>query len=293
MNILVIGGTRLMGRHLVSALLREGQDVTIATRGVSKDPFGDKVHRIVFERTDEESIRKNLSGHYFDVVFDSLAYCSEDVRMLLGNISCGRYIMISTTAVYDKHMDTKEPEFDPLSGEVKWCGRGDFPYDEIKRQAERALVQNYSNLSGVAVRFPFVLGEDDYTNRLRFYVEHIISGQPMHIDNYEKQMAFVRSDEAGKFLAFFAENEFTGQINGASEGTISIKEIAEYVERKTGKKPLLSRSGDQAPYNGETEYSINTQRARDLGFQFTPLRDLIFDLLDGYITQLTEKESKL
>lgn len=291
MKILVIGGTRLMGRHLVSELLKKGHQVTIATRGLSKDPFGDSVHRIIFDRTKEESIRSQFSGLCFDVVFDSLAYCSEDIRILLDHLSCKRYIMISTTAVYNKHMDTKESEFDPLSGEVKWCGRGDFPYDEIKRQAERALFQNYPHLSSVAVRFPFVLGEDDYTNRLRFYVEHMISGQPMNIDNYAKQMAFVRSDEAGKFLAFFAENEFAGQINGASDGTISIKEIAEYAERKTGKKPLLSGNGDKAPYNGETEYSINTQRARELGFQFTPLRDWIFDLLDGYITQLTETES--
>ena len=98
-------------------------------------------------------------------------------------------------------------------------------------------------------------------------------------------MAYVRSDEAGKFLAFFAVNDFTGSINGASDGTISLKEIAEYVESKTGMCPILSPDGENAPYNGETEYSINTNRAKQLGFRFTPLNAWIYELIDFYISE--------
>lgn len=33
MNILVIGGTRYFGTHMVNKLLEQGHDITIATRG--------------------------------------------------------------------------------------------------------------------------------------------------------------------------------------------------------------------------------------------------------------------
>ncbi len=269
-----------MGKHLVKNLLMDGHNITIANRGRSKDEFGNKVSRILFERTDERSIKEALSSQQFDLIFDSLAYCSNDIKILLDHVSCDRYVTISTTAVYRKHIDTKECEFNPLAEKVIWCSRSEFPYDESKRQAERALAQAYPSVSSVAVRFPFVIGEDDYTNRLYFYVEHIMAQKPMYVDNFKNQMAFVRSDEAGKFLSLFAQNEFQGTINGASSGTVSIQDIAEYIKMKTGKEAILSQDGETAPYNGEKEYSINTDKANELGFYFTPLHQWIFDLLD-------------
>ncbi|MBQ7839904.1 MAG: hypothetical protein IJ390_05380 [Lachnospiraceae bacterium] len=191
---------------------------------------------------------------------------------------------MSTTSVYEpKHMDTKESDFDGNAKELIWCGRTEFPYAQIKRQAEYALWQQYSDRNWIAVRYPFVTGEDDYTKRLQFYVEHTMKSIPMNIDNLGAQMGFIRSDEAGKFLAFLVDKDVTGAINGCSKGTVSIKEILEYVEKKTGTKAIIDRSGDKAPYNGEAEYSINTDRAEALGFRFSAVRDWIYELLDYYI----------
>lgn len=281
MKVLVFGGTRMMGRHLVKELLSCGHSVTIANRGRIKDDFGSAVERLVLDRTDEQAIKQALSGRTFDVVYDSLAYCSNDVRRLLPHLPGGvRYLSISSTAVYRKHWNTVEEEFNPLAEPVIWGDRGEFPYDEGKRQAERALAQLYPDVPQVAVRFPFVIGEDDYTRRLAFYVEHIMTGRPMHIDNCDAQMAFVRSAEAGKFLAFLADQPFQGAVNGASSGTVSLQELCRYVEEKTGKRPVLSETGDPAPYNGEQDYSINTLRAENMGFHFSPLREWFFSLVD-------------
>ena len=43
MNVLVLGGTRFFGIHMVNVLLENGHDVTIATRGNASDPFGKKL----------------------------------------------------------------------------------------------------------------------------------------------------------------------------------------------------------------------------------------------------------
>lgn len=286
MNVLVLGGTRFMGRHLIAELLRKGHRVTMATRGNAVDDFGDAVNRLRFDRTDEESILSVFCGMHFDVVFDSLAYCSRDVKILLDHLSCSRYVMVSTTAVYRKHINTVESDFDPLAEPVIWCDRTVFPYAEMKRQAERALFSEYGDRNFVAVRFPFVIGPDDYTKRLRFYVEHVLNGKPVYTENYDAQMGFVRSDEAGRFLAFFAENDFVGAVNGASCGTVSIKELSEYVKGKCGKELIISEDGDVAPYNGEAPYSINTELASSLGFAFTPLQEWFWQLVDHYLGEM-------
>lgn len=99
-------------------------------------------------------------------------------------------------------------------------------------------------------------------------------------------MGYIRSDEAGKFMAFLADKNVQGAINGSSKGTISLREIIDYVERKTGSKAVFLDTGDEAPYNGEPEYSINTDKAETLGFQFTNLKDWIYDLVDYYIERV-------
>lgn len=286
MDILVIGGTRYFGIYLVKELLAQGHNVTIATRGIAKDNYGDKVSRIIIDISDSHSVKKTLSGKFFDVVYDKLAYCSNDVKYVLDVIECNKYIMMSSTAVYEKHRDTIEETFNPIEKELIWCLRMDFPYDEAKRQAECALWQKYNGINAIAVRYPFVIGKDDYTKRLYFYVEHVIKEIPMYIDNIDYQMGFIRSDEAGIFMAFLADKDYSGPINGSSLGTISIKEILEYVTTKTGKTPILSKDGEKAPYNCEPEYSINTNRAEKLGFKFSNLKDWIYELIDYYIESL-------
>ncbi len=108
----------------------------------------------------------------------------------------------------------------------------------------------------------------------------------MFIDNYKSQMAFVRSDEAGQFLTFFTDNDFSEEINGASSVTVSINDISDYIKSKTGKTAILSSVSYAAPYNGETEYPINTDLAASLGYKFTPLKDWFFKLTDSYLAKL-------
>ncbi len=284
MKILVIGGTRFFGIHMVNELLTNGHDVTIATRGNASDEYNDRVKRIILERTDEESVKKALSGTHYDVVIDKIAYCSNDIRYVMDVVDCDKYIHMSSTSVYNpKHLNTIESDFDGFSKDFVWCDRFAFPYEQIKRQAEYALWQEYSDRNWIAVRYPFAIGKDDYTKRLLFYVEHIVKSIPINIDNLDCQMSFIRSDEAGKFIAFLVDKAATGAINGSADGTISIRTIIDYVEKKTGIKAIIDKDGDNAPYNGEPEYSINTEKAKALGFKFSSLHDWIYELLDYYI----------
>ena len=294
MKILVIGGTRYFGIHMVNKLLEQGHKVTIATRGKTPDLYGNKVERITIQRTNEESMREALQGKHFDVVIDKIAYCSNDIRYVMDYVDCDKYIYMSSTSVYNpKHMDTVESDFDGYSKDFVWCGRKEFPYEEIKRQAEYALWQKYLDKNWIAVRYPFAIGKDDYTKRLLFYVEHVIKSERMYIDNIDYQMSYIRSDEAGDFIAYLVDKNVNGAINGSASGTISIREVIGYVEEKTGKCAVLSENGEEAPYNGEPEYSINTDKAEKIGYHFSNLKDWIYELLDYYIEQVDKAECKV
>lgn len=288
MKVLVLGGTRFFGKYTVENLLSKGHDVTIATRGKAHDGYGDHVKRIIVERTNEESIKSALGGRHYDVVIDKIAYCSNDIRYVMENVGFDKYIYMSSTSVYDpKHINTVEADFDGMSKDFVWCDRKAFPYEQIKRQAEYALWQKYADKNWIAVRYPFAIGPDDYTKRLLFYVEHTMKSIPMNIDNLDAQMGFIRSDEAGTFISFLTDKDVKGAINGSAGGTISVKEMIDYVEQKTGTKAVIDKEGDTSPYNGEPEYSINTEKAQGLGFRFSVLHDWIYGLLDYYI-QLVE-----
>ncbi|WP_455717384.1 NAD-dependent epimerase/dehydratase family protein, partial [Anaerosporobacter sp.] len=262
MNILVLGGTRFFGLHIVKSLLKRGHEVTIATRGNKEDEFGSSVKRIHVDHLNEEEMKSTFSNHHYDVVYDNICYCSNDMKAVLEAVSCDRFVFMSTTAVYELHWDTVEEDFKPEEKELIWCDRQAYAYGEVKRLAECALRKQYEKQAAVSVRYPFVIGKDDYTERLKFYVVHVMKEIPMNIDNLDNQMSFISSREAGDFLAYLADQEYTGAINGCNGGTISLREIITYVEDKTGKKARYSLEGEEAPYNGTPEYSINTDKAR-------------------------------
>ena len=289
MKILVIGGTRFFGIHLVNALLAKGHQVTVATRGLAQDPFGDRVERIAMDHLDAQSVYDALHHRTFDVVYDQIMYCTNVLRHVMAAVNCKRFICTSSNAVYDPvHENTREEDFDPLSGTVEWHDRPERTYADGKRDVERALAQCYADRGWVAVRFPYVIGEDDYTQRLFFYVEHALKGTPMHIDNLDCPMGFVRSDEAGQFLAYLADVDFSGAVNGCNGGAVALGEILSHVEKRTGRSAVISPDGEPAPYNGQRAYTINTERAAALGFHFTPVRSWIFELIDHFIRTLDE-----
>ena len=72
MNILVIGGTKFFGIPMINALIAQGHDITVATRGNTAGIFGDKVSYITVDRTNPENMKEVFSGKHYDVVIDKI-----------------------------------------------------------------------------------------------------------------------------------------------------------------------------------------------------------------------------
>ena len=285
MNILVVGGTGFFGIPMVEKLIADGHDVTIATRGKTKHPFQDSTKQIIMDRTDYESVKKALSDRVFDVIIDKIAFCSNDVKNLLENGRCKKYIQMSSGSVYYETQGIiKEESFNPCNHKLVWMNFSINDYDECKRQAERAALEYLDISQCIFVRYPVVMGPHDYTGRLKFYVDHILEEKPMFVDDLDCPIAFISEKEAGNFIAHLVNQKVNGGINVSSKGMISTRDIIKYIETKTGKKAVLYPNGDFAPYNGYSEkLAYDTTKAESTGFQFSNIDTWIYDLIDLYL----------
>ncbi|MDE6727642.1 MAG: NAD-dependent epimerase/dehydratase family protein [Oscillospiraceae bacterium] len=286
MNVLVVGGTRFFGIPMVNSLLDKGYTVTLATRGDHGNPFNDKVRRVIMDKTDGSSVKSALGIEEYDVVIDKVAYSSNDVISLLENVKCKRYIQMSSCAVYPvEHSFIKESEFEPQSHRLI---RMDRPadYAEGKRQAERAALEFMDIGKCTFVRYPVVMGKNDYTGRLKFYVEHICGQIPMRIDNLNIGTSYINESEAGEFISYLVDHPASGAVNGCSKSIISQNEIISYIESKSGKKAVISESGDLSPYDGnKADTSYDFAKAENLGYSFSNISSWIFELLNFYLSQ--------
>ena len=75
-----------------------------------------------------------------------------------------------------------EEDFNPFEHNIIEGPKEDFTYNEGKRQAEAVFFKK-APFPVVAVRFPIVLGFNDYTKRLHFHIEKIANHEEIHLVN--------------------------------------------------------------------------------------------------------------
>src|SRR6476659_2553618 len=97
MKILIIGGTRFLGRHLVSAALQRNHDVTLFNRGNYQSPPNTK--QLIGDRDGDLS---KLQGHEWDAVIDTCGILPHSVEVSAKTLSAsvGAYVFISSVSVY-------------------------------------------------------------------------------------------------------------------------------------------------------------------------------------------------
>lgn len=66
----MLGGTQFFGKRLVNKLLENGKNVTIATRGLQKDSFGEKVERLFIDRENKSSLNEAFANKKWDIVYE-------------------------------------------------------------------------------------------------------------------------------------------------------------------------------------------------------------------------------
>lgn len=287
-NALVLGGTMFFGKKLVNNLLAAGVDVTIATRGRTDDGFGEEVTRIRIDRSDRSSLRK-LAEKNWDVVYDQSCYSPQEAldiaEVLKGKV--GRLIFTSTSAVYEGGTGLTEDQFDPYSyffGELfdRSHYKGLAGYQQAKREAEAVYYQK-GDFPVVAMRLPYVVGEDDFSQRLKFYVDKVKGEEEMYIPKLNNKLDFITSDDAGRFLYWLGDSSFVGPINGGAKDDITFQQFLELIEQIVGKKAILTDNEKAAtPYVLPTFFTLNVEKAEKLGYTFPKVEQILPSLIEFY-----------
>lgn len=275
-KVLVIGGTRFFGKKLVRKLINIGDEVSVMTRTHLPEEFKGKVSHLQCDRTIIEDFKTAIGNQFFDIVYDNINYSSLDAlqSIALFTDKTARYIFTSTLSVhYPDGIGKNESDFDSITYPIIEGNSSQFDYGEGKRQAEAVFFQK-ATFPVVAVRFPIVLGADDYTKRLHFHVEHVQQQKEIAFENIKAQMCFITSDEAASFLFWTGREIFTGPIQAASNGIISMQDLMTMIEEKTSQKAIISHSTNEkelSPFSIPKTWYINNSLATSLGFKFSEL----------------------
>ena len=113
MKILVMGGTRFVGKSLVNKLLKKNYDIDIFTRGNKLNSVGTNLIR--GDRNDTESLLK-LKNKKYDVIYDISGRELNQTKLLIDYLSdCfDRYVYVSSAGVYKENYELPLSENSPL-----------------------------------------------------------------------------------------------------------------------------------------------------------------------------------
>jgi 2'-hydroxyisoflavone reductase len=177
MRILMIGGTRFVGRHITQAALAAGHEVALLHRGQSgADLFPEATH-IHADRNQDLSA---LQGTQWDATIDVSAYFPGQVADLAQALdgNGGQYVYISSVSAYEPPAHPGYSEDSP----VRRLPPGQIPdevneetYGALKVLCEDAAVEHFGP-GTLIIRPTYVIGPYDHSGRFTYWVQRIARG---------------------------------------------------------------------------------------------------------------------
>ncbi|MFN8196078.1 MAG: NAD-dependent epimerase/dehydratase family protein [Nocardioidaceae bacterium] len=175
MRLLVIGGTRFVGRHLVGAALAAGHDVTLVHR--SATALFPEARHVLADRNGD--LASALADGTWDATVDVCAYLPAQVRSLAAALDGrgGHHVLVSTVSVY---ADPPGPDGDedsallPAAGDEVVEVTGET-YGPLKVSCEAEAATAYGDRLAV-VRPTYVVGPHDPTGRYPWWVRRMVRG---------------------------------------------------------------------------------------------------------------------
>ena len=191
-TVLVIGGTGFLGRRITEEFARHGDGVSVLSRGQHATAGLPGVELLQADRTDAAALRTALGKREFDIAIDNIAFDADDVSLTLEvlNQRVGHYLLTSSAAVYAERYvrrPLREEAADlavrvPVDAPNPFHPRLGHAYGNGKRAAEQVVRQ--STLTWTVLRPPVVLGADDRTLRVWWFVQRLLDGEPIVIPDW-------------------------------------------------------------------------------------------------------------
>jgi 2'-hydroxyisoflavone reductase len=295
MRLLILGGTRFVGRHVVDAALEGGHQVTLFNRGLTNPGLYPEVEKLRGGRGEDLSA---LSGRSFDAVLDIAGYLPRHVKLSTSKLRprAKRYVFVSSISVYSDFSRRGIDESSPLEilqdENSEDIGRD---YGALKVRCEEIVQETYGEAS-LIVRPGLIVGPHDHTNRFTYWVTRMARGgrvlapappeRPIqYIDARDLASWMVTMTEEGKGGLFNAVcppltfDQFLSTCADAGRLDAQIEWVDEALLQREGvvsweEVPLWEPGEDAAGL-----MSVDASEAAAHGLSFRPLEETVTDTL--------------
>jgi len=226
-RLLLLGGTRFLGRHLAEQALARRHDVTLFTRGRTPQPFGDRVRALAGDRDPRNAPGLGpLDTGEWDAVIDTSGYVPRVVgasaTLLAPRVR--RYVFVSSLSVIAKPdrpgLDESAPVAtldDPATEDV-------LPnYGGLKAACEAVVRDAYGDRATI-VRPGLIVGPHDATDRFGYWVArfvhpHLLGERPPQAvvpAPRERPVQFVDARDLAGWMLDLCERDAGGTFNACS-----------------------------------------------------------------------------
>ena len=296
MELLILGGTRFLGRHLVGAALERGHRVTLFNRGKSNPGLFPEVEELRGERGGDLS---PLRERRWDAVIDTSGYLPREVRAsaeLLAD-SVGHYTFVSSISVYEDFgrigMDEDAPVLAPPEPEPE--GLDWELYGGLKVGCERAVEAAMPGRA-LVVRPGMIVGPHDYTDRFPYWRRRVEEGgEVLAPGDPEQQVQLIDARDLAGWVLRMAEERRTGVYNATGpEYRLTTRGMLEGIRAATGSDAQFVWASEKffldagvkpweemplwVPKEMAGILSVNVGRAVGAGLAFRPLGETVRDV---------------
>ena len=162
-----MGGTRFVGKPLVSRLLQQGHRLTLFTRG--RQPVPEGVEAVNGDRGDDQALDQ-LKGRSFDVIVDSSGRTLVDSQRVVQRTGAPthRFLYVSSAGVY--------------AGSHTWPLDEDSPLDPASRHVGKGETEQWLMREGIgftSFRPTYIVGPGNYNPVERWFFDRIVNDRPV------------------------------------------------------------------------------------------------------------------
>jgi 2'-hydroxyisoflavone reductase len=311
MNILILGGTVFLGRHIVEAARARGHNVTIFTRGQHGADLFPDVEKL---RGDRDGNLAALEGRRWDAVIDTSGYVPRIVRQSAEALkdSAGHYTFISTLSVYpdmsisgineETPVATMEDErIEEVTGET---------YGPLKVLCERAVEDVFPGRA-LIIRPGLIVGPNDPTDRFTYWPHRIAEGgEVLAPGGPEHGTQVIDVRDLSEWTVRMVEEGRTGVYNATGpDYRLTLGTLFDTCKRVSGSdatftwipdETLLARGAGpwmEVPlWMPASEWSgfdsFDVRRAVAAGLTFRPIEETVRDTLAWDATRPTDGDLK-
>ena len=219
MKLLVLGGTKFLGRALVEAALARGHEPTLFNRGTTNAELFPDAEKLRGDRTTDLSA---LDGRTWDAVIDPSGYVPAVVRASAEQLrDSGRYVFISSISVY-ADFDELRSEGDPTAelgdGSADELASDYSNYGALKALCE-AEVEGVFGARNLIVRPGLIVGPHDPTGRFTYWPQRLARGGELLAPGPpDRPTQFVDVRDLAAWIVAAVENDLSGTFNATNEG---------------------------------------------------------------------------